>query len=320
MNSFRRCPRNVVAPLSKKQYLDAVHRSGEGCFQWLAGVIGCEVFGPDLLEWALLHADGIGCSRGKLHVFDDCHPDADASFHMAAQMIQEMLSHQGTSELLLSGPIDLCNKLRKAFLPGGKYEVSQACMVTLRVEIVSLFDLPPIKKTQLRDLHLNEGAHHDGPSQQLCTALASMANANGAHFHSAKVKVKHPMNNKQELDACDTMGANHLTTGFCGVEIEGSAEAFSDADSDSTRCSSERSRCYLSPDVDINRGVSTTIYSEPAPLILTPILPLPPPMLEADALCVRSRTQGCCVAEGVHKLANQVRDSNLQDDYLRGGR
>merc|ERR1719160_804037 len=178
VNNFRRCPHfNVVAPLSKKQYLDAVHRGGEGCFQWLAGVIGWGAFRPDLLEWGVLHADGIGYSRGKLDVFNDYHPDAGASFHMAAQMIQEMLSHQGTLELLLSGPIGLCNKLRTAFLPGGKYAVDQPCMVTLKVEIVSLFDLPPIRTTQLSDVDFNEGAHHYGPSQQLFTTFASMASA-----------------------------------------------------------------------------------------------------------------------------------------------
>lgn len=295
MNIFRRYPRNVVAPLSKKQYLDAVHRSGEGCFQWLAGVIGCGVFGPDLLEWALLHADGIGCSRGKLHVFDDYHPDADASFHMAAQMIQEMLSHQGTLELLLCGPLDLCEKLRKAFLPGGNYAVDHPCMVTLKVEIVSLFDLPPIRTTQLSDVDFNEGAHHHGPSQQLFTALATMASAEGLPCSLASTK---PVaNDQQELHACEAVKGNDVPAGSCCAKLQGSSQVRSDVETDSIRSSSERSRCYMSPHVEITSRVMLRA-SEPAPLIWTPILPLPPLMLEVDGLCMRSKDQGCCVTGG----------------------
>jgi hypothetical protein len=296
VNSFRRCPRNVVAPLSKKQYLDAVHRGSEGCFQWLAGVIGFGVFGPDLLEWALLHADGTGYSRGQLDVFNKNHPDAGASFHMAAQMIQEMLSHQGALKLLLSGPNGLCNELRKAFLPGGKYAVDQPCMVTLEVEIVSLFYLPPIRTTQLSDVNFNEGAHHYGPSQQLFTAFASMASAKRVPCSLASTK--HFTNDQQELHARDAVKRNDVTAGSFVAKLQGNGEVCSDVEADSTRCSSEGSRSHVSSDVESTSSVVLR-SSEPAPLRWTPILPLPPLMLEADALCVRSTDQGCCVTTGV---------------------
>jgi hypothetical protein len=215
---------------------------------------------------------------------------------MAAQMIQEMLSHQGALELLLSGPTGLCNKLRKAFLPGGRYAVDQPCMTTLEVEIVSLFDLPPIRTTQLSDVNFNEGAHHYGPSQQLFTALASIASAEGVPCSLASAT--HFANDQQELHACEAVKGNNVTVGTSRAKLQGSGNVRSDAETDSIRCSSERSRCYMSPDAEITSSVVLR-SSEPVPLIWTPILPLPPLMLEADGLCVRSKEQGCCGTGGV---------------------
>jgi hypothetical protein len=282
-------------------YLEAVQRSGEGCFQCFAGIFGCEIFGPDLLEWALVHADGVGCSRGKLQVFDDHHPDQDASFYMAGQMILEMISRQATSELLLSGPICLCQELKKAFLPDGKYAVglnSNQCEIALRVEIVSLFDLPPIRTTELSDVQLNENATHDGPSEQLFSALASVASSLQA---SAK---NSPVFGAQNED--------HLPSGSHFV-----IDVFDDETSDSACSDSERSnkdecaclktrknvqRC-LRP-LDAPQTNTPKKYKDtPATAMLTPFPPLPPLTLEADALCIRSREAGCCVTGGVQKLA-----------------
>eukprot|EP00932_Pfiesteria_piscicida_P014906 SRR837773.2682.p1 GENE.SRR837773.2682~~SRR837773.2682.p1 ORF type:complete len:472 (-),score=189.49 SRR837773.2682:59-1417(-) len=74
---------------------------------------------PFTLEWALPRLDG--CARGKLPVLADSHPDLDASVHMAGVCIQEMIWQRSASELQLCGPAKLCEALKKAFSPEGKY-------------------------------------------------------------------------------------------------------------------------------------------------------------------------------------------------------
>lgn len=67
----------------------------------------------DKLQWAILRPDGV--ARYSLPVFDDGHPDVEASVYLAGVLIQEMLWQRGGNKLLLSGPLNLCSKIEFDF-------------------------------------------------------------------------------------------------------------------------------------------------------------------------------------------------------------
>jgi hypothetical protein len=117
---------------------------------YLAATKDCK----DKLDWALPRADG--CARYTLPVFPDGSEDAEASVYLAGVLIQEMIWQRSASELQLSGPPGICEKLKAAFSAGGTYayEVSSMPMVcgtpgkSFDTKIVaSPADMPPAKDT-----------------------------------------------------------------------------------------------------------------------------------------------------------------------------
>mmetsp|Transcript_110317 Transcript_110317/g.311909 ORF Transcript_110317/g.311909 Transcript_110317/m.311909 type:complete len:517 (-) Transcript_110317:177-1727(-) len=123
--------------LGKRRYLAVVYKSTGG-----------------ILEWALPRADG--CARGSLPVFPEGHPDLDASIHLAGVLIQEMFWQRSASALLLSGPPQVCEALKKAYSPEGKFAFEVKTMPrvcgtpgkTFEVTIVSkASELPPAEDT-----------------------------------------------------------------------------------------------------------------------------------------------------------------------------
>jgi len=103
------------------------------------------------LEFAIERPGGC-CGRDKLPVFADDHPGFEASLYLAGECIRYMLWQRGGFKLSLAGPKKLCEGLKAAYSPGGKFEFEAAtmpkvCGMEWSVEIVAKFeDLPPAKE------------------------------------------------------------------------------------------------------------------------------------------------------------------------------
>mmetsp|Transcript_119676 Transcript_119676/g.267362 ORF Transcript_119676/g.267362 Transcript_119676/m.267362 type:complete len:491 (-) Transcript_119676:94-1566(-) len=107
------------------------------------------------LEFAIPRPGGC-CGRDKLKVFADDHEDFDASLYLAGEVIRYMLWQRGGCKLVLTGPAKLCELLKKAFSPGGKYDfeartMPKVCGAPWSVEIVaSASDLPAAKEEPVK--------------------------------------------------------------------------------------------------------------------------------------------------------------------------
>lgn len=108
---------------------------------------------PFTVEWALERGGGL-CGRDKLPCFADSHPGVEASIHLAGVMIQMMMWERSGSRLLLAGPPKVCEALKTAFSPGGRYNFEVMTMpkvcgnpdVPFETKIVaSKDDLPPAR-------------------------------------------------------------------------------------------------------------------------------------------------------------------------------
>eukprot|EP00931_Biecheleriopsis_adriatica_P052122 TRINITY_DN302_c0_g1_i4.p1 TRINITY_DN302_c0_g1~~TRINITY_DN302_c0_g1_i4.p1 ORF type:complete len:544 (+),score=174.72 TRINITY_DN302_c0_g1_i4:80-1633(+) len=136
--------------LAKRNYLKAV-ASASGAKEGLFGGKGLGIFkglglgqgSPVYLEWAMPRADG--CARYKLPVFPAGHEDVAASVYLAGVLIQEMMWQRSAASLILCGPKEICDELKKDFSDGGRYDFEIKSMPNVcgtpstpfKVEIVS---------------------------------------------------------------------------------------------------------------------------------------------------------------------------------------
>jgi len=92
-----------------------------------------------------------GCfGRDKLPVFAETHEGFDASVFIAGEAIRYMIWQRGGFKLLLSGPAKICEVLKEAFSPTGKYAFEATTMPKIYkkpwiVGIVSEKELPANK-------------------------------------------------------------------------------------------------------------------------------------------------------------------------------
>jgi len=92
-----------------------------------------------------------GCfGRDKLPVFAETHEGFDASVFIAGEAIRYMIWQRGGFKLLLSGPAKICEQLKEAFSPTGKYAFEATTMPQIYKEpwivgIVSEKELPANK-------------------------------------------------------------------------------------------------------------------------------------------------------------------------------
>jgi predicted NBD/HSP70 family sugar kinase len=109
---------------------------------------------PHKLTWALPRADG--CGTYSLPVFDDEHPDVEASIYVAGVCIQEMIWQRSATSLLLHGPAQICQDLKGKFSSGGMYDFEVKSMPNVcgtpekpfEVTICKNFeDLPPNRES-----------------------------------------------------------------------------------------------------------------------------------------------------------------------------
>jgi len=115
--------------------------------KYMKAVAGCSEF----VEWALPRADG--CARYKMKVFKAGTEEWDASWYLAAILIQEMIWQRSASSLLLSGQAAVCEKLKAMYSAGGAYEFEAMSMPNVcgtpgkafEVKIVDAAELPPAK-------------------------------------------------------------------------------------------------------------------------------------------------------------------------------
>eukprot|EP00929_Paragymnodinium_shiwhaense_P034586 TRINITY_DN1879_c0_g2_i10.p1 TRINITY_DN1879_c0_g2~~TRINITY_DN1879_c0_g2_i10.p1 ORF type:complete len:491 (-),score=163.38 TRINITY_DN1879_c0_g2_i10:132-1604(-) len=106
---------------------------------------------PHTVEFALPRVDG--CSRGKLPVFAESHPDVEASVYLAGVIIQELLWQRSASGLMLAGPAKIVEAIKKDFSAGGMYEFEVMSMPNVcgtpdkafEVKIVEAAELPAAK-------------------------------------------------------------------------------------------------------------------------------------------------------------------------------
>eukprot|EP00405_Crypthecodinium_cohnii_P024597 CAMPEP_0206486088 /NCGR_PEP_ID=MMETSP0324_2-20121206/40858_1 /ASSEMBLY_ACC=CAM_ASM_000836 /TAXON_ID=2866 /ORGANISM="Crypthecodinium cohnii, Strain Seligo" /LENGTH=503 /DNA_ID=CAMNT_0053964353 /DNA_START=157 /DNA_END=1668 /DNA_ORIENTATION=- len=93
-----------------------------------------------------------GCyGRDKLPVFTETHEGYDASLFLAGEAIRYMLWQRGGYKLILCGPKKICEDLKQAYSPSGKYAFEAATMPKIyatawAVDIVSKLEDLPLNK------------------------------------------------------------------------------------------------------------------------------------------------------------------------------
>jgi len=102
------------------------------------------------LCWALPRADG--CARGELKVFPADDSRFAASVTMAGVMIQETIWRCGAKALMLAGPAEICEALKKAYSAGGTYAFEAETMPKCNGEADKVFEVTVVEAKALPEV------------------------------------------------------------------------------------------------------------------------------------------------------------------------